>query len=507
MKRFHSASRARYSLLTLGLLALGSLTACSLEEEPYSSFNTDTLYTTAGGAELGLVSAYSPLNSLYYGPAALLASDFSADQTYPRAVVGRNTLTLFNYDAGYTTQKSFDRLNESPQYIWQSCYQGIEKANQVLDRVPAATMDAARKHTILAEARFLRAFYYWLLTKNFGDVVVKTSASVTVETAVVGKSPRADVYKQIFADLDVAVAGLPSGPGAVRKGSPSKEAALALYAKAALYAGNYAVALDKAQQVIASGKYSLLPNVYDVYDVNKEDAARVENIWAYEGERAAIAGAGSSTYTYATGLYGPANSAAPAYGKSTFGSVFAYQAFYDSFAADDQRRTLLATSYVNAAGVTVPQAGITPITTQGVLVRKYQDANSIGAQSNSNVPILRLADVYLIAAEAEARATGPSATAYANVNAVRTRAGLPGLATGLSQSAFIDAVLQERSWELFGEGDRWYDLTRTDKFLTVIPLAVNSVYPMRTPQVKHKYFPIPQDEINANPQLTQNTGW
>jgi hypothetical protein len=90
---------------------------------------------------------------------------------------------------------------------------------------------------------------------------------------------------------------------------------------------------------------------------------------------------------------------------------------------------------------------------------------------------------------------------------VRDRAGLTDLTPGLGQQQFIDAVIQERSWEFFGEGDRWYDLTRTDKFLTVIPTAVNDVFPVRTPQPKHKYFPIPQDELNANPQLQQNDPW
>jgi hypothetical protein len=81
------------------------------------------------------------------------------------------------------------------------------------------------------------------------------------------------------------------------------------------------------------------------------------------------------------------------------------------------------------------------------------------------------------------------------------------LISGLSATDFISAILQERSWELYGEGDRWFDLTRTNTFLTVIPHAVNDVYPVRTPLPKNQYFPIPQDEINANPKLTQNDPW
>jgi len=191
--------------------------------------------------------------------------------------------------------------------------------------------------------------------------------------------------------------------------------------------------------------------------------------------------------------------------------LFAYQAFYDSFAAGDKRKTqLMATSYINKSGAVVPQASITPITTHAVLVKKYMDPNSIGSRVACNIPILRLADVYLIAAEAEFRLNGSTATGLGYINIVRRRAfGLP-LNTPASIDLTVltlDNILQERSWELFGEGDRFYDLTRTDKYMAVLSAAVNDVYPSRPIQAKHKYFPIPQVEINANPKLEQNPAW
>jgi hypothetical protein len=115
--------------------------------------------------------------------------------------------------------------------------------------------------------------------------------------------------------------------------------------------------------------------------------------------------------------------------------------------------------------------------------------------------------MYLIAAEAEARLNGATAAAYGFVNPIRKRAGLDDLTPGLSKEAFIEAVLQERSWEFFAEGDRWYDLTRTNTFLTAVPKAVNNVYPERKPLAKHRYFPIPLDELLANPKIEQNPDW
>lgn len=472
-----------------------------LEETPYSSIFTDNFYKTASDAEAALTAVYGPMVNLY-NTAGTGASDFSADQIYPRPVVGRDTYTLFSYDPNYTTQKSFSRQAESPQQIWQSCYSGIEKANWVLLKVPATNMDTVRRSVILGEAYYMRAFYLWTLAKNFGDIVVKTSPSTSLDTAIVGKSTQAEAFKQVYLDLDQAVSRLPSYSADIQKGRPSKEVAMALYAKTALYSQDWATALNEAKLVLSAGKYSLMANVLDVYDVSKEDAARQENMWAFECESTSP---GFSTQII--GLYGPKNSDGPAYAATSYGSAFVYQDFFDSFNPVDKRRKLLDTNYINKLGQVVAQKDITPITRKGVLLKKYMDPNSVGASGAINIPILRLADVYLIAAEASAQLNGPSTESYGYINTVRARAGLPDLTAGLDKAQFVDSVLQERSWELFGEGDRWYDLTRTNTFLQVIPTAVNDVFPTRSPQKKHRYFPIPLDEINANPKLEQNSDW
>jgi hypothetical protein len=487
-------------VLAAGVSASVLLNACALEETIYSSIYTEAFYKTAADAEKGLVAVYGGLASLGGAPALTLIGDFSDDQTYPRGVVGRNTLTQFTYDVNYTTQKSNNRINESPQWIWTASYNGIEKANWIIAKVPEAVMDETRKKQIIGEAYFLRAFYHFQLVKNFGDIPVKIKPSYSEADALTAKSSKSDAYKQIYSDLDQALAaGLLSFP-AVDKGRPSREAAAALYAKAALYNEDWSKALEKAKEVINSGKNSLMPDVLDVYKNEKEDLARAENIWAYEVDPVS-----PGTSHQLTGLCGPPGSAAPAYARTSFGSMFAYQSFFDSFDPKDKRRLLLDTNYVDKAGKTVAQKDITPITTKAVLIKKYQDPTStIGLIPN--IPILRMADVYLIAAEAEARLNGATTAAFGFINTVRKRAGLTDLA-GITKDALIEAILQERAWEFFAEGDRWYDLSRTGKFLTVIPKAVNNVYPVRTPTAKNKYFPIPQDEINANPKLEQNPDW
>ncbi len=492
----------RCLLRMLPFCGLMGFSACQLEETPYSSIATDQFYKTAEDAEAALLAVYGALGDLYVGPAPLIVSDFSADQVYPRPVVARDTYTLFSYDPQYSAVRSFNRANESPLHIWQQSYSGIERANLVIANVPAIPMKTTRRDEIVAEARFLRAFFYWMLTKNFGDVVLKTEPSTSEAAAIAPQVTSAEIYALIYSDLEAAAAGLPSGPAGIQTGRPSKEAALALHAKAALYGENWAVALEKAQAVISNGRYSLMPDVRDVYNPDRETAARVENLFSFESDNT-----NPGRTSQIMGLYGPPNSAGPAYGNSTFGSIFAYQAFFDSFNPVDKRRQLLDTSYVNRTGAVVPQRSITPITTNGVLVKKYQDPVSVGGNTRANIHILRLADVYLIAAEAEARLNGPTGQAYNYINVVRNRAGLSELPQGLGKDAFIDSVLRERAWELFAEGDRWYDLTRTNTFLTVIPSAVNNVFPNRNPQPKHRYFPIPADEIAANPKVSQAPGW
>jgi len=208
--------RSIFNKTTVFSVILGAsffLGSCELNEEIYSSIYTEDFYKTAADAEKGLIAVYGPLASMGNGPAFTLVADFSDDQTYPRGVVGRNTLTLFTYDVNYTTQKSNSRVNESPQQIWASAYSGIEKANWIIAKVPEAVMDETRKKQIIGEAYFLRAFYHFLLAKNFGDVPVKITPSYTEAEALTAKSPKADVYKQIYSDLDQALAaGLLSYP-------------------------------------------------------------------------------------------------------------------------------------------------------------------------------------------------------------------------------------------------------------------------------------------------------
>ncbi|MBE7168996.1 MAG: RagB/SusD family nutrient uptake outer membrane protein [Williamsia sp.] len=487
------------------LLVLAVFSSCKkmLDEKAFSATYTKDFYSNAAEAEAAITAVYGNLYVMYSSGAPLFASDWSADQTFPRNVVGRNTLTQFSYDPMYSVQNSFGRANESPLEIWRRAYQSIESANWVISKVPGTPMDAARRDNIIGEAYFLRAYFHWMLTKNFGSIVVKINPTNAIDNAFVGRKPIDEVYKQIFDDLTKAEQLLPDYTASLVKGRVTKQAAQLLHAKAALYNEKWADALTSAQAVINSNKYALVPSFADLFTAAKKDLGRQEVMFAVELNNTTNPIRQSQVHYF----YAPNGSSE--YNKGGAGGIYAYSKFYNSFAAGDQRKGLLATSYINAAGATVLQANIdTRLATKDlVIMGKYKDPNSIGAYASNNLYLLRLADAYLIAAEAQARTGAPTSDAYTNIDMVRKRAGLPTLTRNLSQQAFIDSVLQERSWEFYGEGDRWYDLTRTNKFLTVIPAAINADYPARTPAARNKYFPIPQLEINANPMLTQNDDW
>jgi hypothetical protein len=481
----------------IGLLLFYSCN--KLKETPYSSIYTQNFYSNATEAEAAITAVYGGLYNLYTAGATIFVPEWSADIMFPRNVVARSSLTLYTYDPQYSAQTSFARTNESPIEIWKQAYAGVEKANWVIAKVPTTPMDTARRNSILGEAYFFRAFFNWTLTRNFQNIVLKITPSNSIANSYVGKSDQKAVYQQIYKDLILADSLLPDYTPTIVKGRVSRQVAQLLFAKAALYDQNWPVALTMAQTVINSGKYTLMPNFADAFDVSKKDAARQENMFAVE----LSSSLNPSRFSQVAYYFAPI-SAGAAYNKGPAGAMYAFQSFYNSFAPNDGRRALLDTSF---PGVPQVKMDTRLLTKNLVAVGKYKDPNAIGSLSNNNIPILRYADAFLIAAEAEAMQNGASGLAYSYVNTIRTRAHIPGLTAGLSKQDFVDSVLVERAKEFYGEGDRWYDLTRTNTFLTVIPTAINADYPVRTPLPKHRYFPIPQLEINANPELVQNPDW
>src|SRR5688500_251576 len=303
----------------------------ALEEKPYSNIYTQNFYSNAGEAEAAISAVYGNLYGMYNSGAPLFASEWSADQMFPRNVVGRNTLTSFLYEPSYSAQNGFGRSNESPQEIWKRAYITIESANWIIDKVPATPMEAVRRDNIVGEAYFLRAFCHWILTKNFGSIVVKTTPTNSIDAAFGGRQPIDKVYEQIFADLTKAEQLLPDYTASLVKGRVTKQAAFLLHAKAALYNEKWDIAVANAKTVINSNKYTLVPSVADLFTAAKKDIGRQEVMFAVELS-ATTNPIRQSQIHFFTAPNGVSN-----YNKGGAGAMYVYSAFYNSFNNADKR--------------------------------------------------------------------------------------------------------------------------------------------------------------------------
>ena len=474
------------------------ISSCSkLDEKPYSFFTPAQFFNTATDAEAALTAVYGPLGGSggLYGREGWQVPDYSADQMCPRAVVGRDALTTFNYDATLSFLLVY----------WRNCYSGINNANVLLANIGKVSMDATRKKQIIAEAKFMRAVYYFHLVKNWGDVPLRKDPITEVNQTDIVKSPRKDVYTFIIEDLKAAELDLPASTNV--KGRTRSMAATAMLSKVYLYNEDYTNAATAAKKVIDSNVFGLMPDVIGLWNPNNEDANRKEMIFAVENTRVQNTSPGTDIAAFNA----PAGSGTK-YANTVFGSQFAFVNFYKSFDDNDKRKKLMDTTFVNTLGVTVNQSNPTGAIYDRAFIRKYEDPQATGAnQAENNYPILRYADVLLIYAEALARTTGVTTPALDAVNQVRRRAfnvttSTYDLSPALTTSQFIDAILQERSFELCFEADRWYDLTRTGKYLQVAT-ALNSYYVSRAVQTKHRWFPIPSQEVQSNSLMVQTTGW
>jgi hypothetical protein len=371
------------------------------------------------------------------------------------------------------------------RFAWENLYKIIGSGNLILSRVN--NLNDPNKTRIEGEAKFLRAWAYFELVQLFGDVPLILEPVTDPSNFQPPRTPQAEIYDQIIKDFQDAETMM--GDNSPQPSRVNKWVAKAYLAKVYLtMAGNpnniktyngtstYALALAKAKEVIASNKYSI--NVpYPTVFLTTGDA---ETIWEFRTTD--LNNLNHNTFL-SQGIFTPTES------------------FIKSFDANDIRgpKWGIRTTYVlNGTTYTFP------LPTYMKFVDTVQ--NSKGQQFNSTqaITIIRLADVYLMAAEADNEVNnGPSAEAYGWINAVRRRAGINDL-SNLSQQAFRDAVFIERRKELYGEGFSWYDLKRFNRFSLLNTTGRNFASNI---DAHLNYYPIYNAEVINNPNVAQNPGW
>lgn len=444
-----------------------------------------------------VIGTYSPLQWLYANP---VIGDVASDNAVSGGENATDVLGLQQIDDYQLTTNNF-YMTEA----WKACYEGINRANYLHEN--KAKLEFTGKDALYGQVYFLRAYYYFELVRMFGDVPlfaeVRLSAS---DSRKFQRSPKADVYKQIEADLTEAVKVLP--PVNAQKGRITRYAAQALMGKVLLYQGKFDAAAAMLENVV-NGPFGLVANFGDIFLQSGENG--IESVFEIQYSNI------SPFYDWSNPGRGQGNLAVQMTGirnitgNSPYGQGWSINLptknLEAAYAADDKRKpvTILdIEAYKNANPAMNITYLVAPYKNTGLYNQKYQPrkgetSGQVELNYLNNYRTIRYADVLLMAAEANNRAATPNdSKAQTYLNRVRQRAFGDNLhnisATG---TALRQAIWDERRLELAMEGDRFFDLVRTGQAAAKITGFVAN---------KNEVFPIPQQEVDIS-GLKQNAGY
>ncbi len=429
-----------------------------------SSLATADVYKSDASATSAVTALYSYFYTTnYITNDTFLGGLYSDELQYTSST---SPIIEFSQSAVTTTNSS------SASFLWSYAYYIIGEANLAIDGITnSSTITTGTKNQLIGEAKFFRAFMYLNLVNYFGDVPLTITAD-QVGSAFAARTPVATVQAQIIADLNDAVNKLPTAYVGIsaQKARVNKYAAAALLARVYLYNKDYVNAEAQSTIVIGSGTYSLSALSNAFISTSTETILQFSNT---TGASAFGSGYRTSTST--------ATSAPPTYCLSPVIAT--------AFQAGDLRKT----SWVDST---------TYNAVKYYRINKYKVVSATAAApGNEYNVVLRLAEQYLIRAEARAQ-QGNISGAQADINTIRTRAGLANT-TAATMPALLTAVATERKFELFGEfSHRWFDLNRTGQANAVIGALKPSTW-----KPTAVLLPIPTAQILLNPNLTQNPGY
>jgi len=450
-------------LLAAVLLLLAVLSSCKkyLQVSPVGSISTQTAYSNATNIEASVNGIYYSLQQngvLYSG---------SFNSIYPllsdEAMAGSTT----NLPSLQFASNNIKTDNSLVASLWMNNYQTIYQANMLLANVPGVNgLDAGKKNQWLGEARFIRAYCYFILTHYFGKVPLATTPDYAVNNTL-SRTDTATVNQFIIGELEQAAVQLPADytPYYGSRTRVCKRSAQALLAREYLFHGQWDKAESNASAVIGDPMFLMPASLDNVVKPNSP-----ESIWE-------IAFSPSAQNLTAMNLM-------PILASPVLPAVVPSDKLIQSYETGDQRKgKYTAFSPTPAPGFNY--------------VNKFQDRITYADQPK----LLRLSEMYLIRAEARAR-QGNLTDAATDLNVVRNRAGLANTAAA-TQADLLAAVMQERFVELSFEGHRWLDLIRTGQ-----ADAVLSVFKGPGWQSTDQLLPIPAVEIGNNANLNpQNSGY
>lgn len=521
-----------FALLPLGFIACED----SLEYNPDSSITVENFYKTEADLNLALTGIYSDL-----GVASTFGSTMSIEWMagVDEAAMSRDN----NGFAWAVTRNEFTPTTVTIENTWRTLYHGINNANTFLEKAPSASVeDEALKLGLIAEARFLRAFYYYNLVRAWGDVPLRTESITSVSGNNVTKSSAADVYQFIIDELEEIAPNLGIA-GQVEYGRATQTAAYGLLTRVYLNrAGypyqilpeeSYAKVVEYADMVINSGRHSLMANYEDIFmnliqDINNpteiifdiQFSSMRDQGLQEAGKIGQLNGIENKTKNSTTGPY-------------SYGYIFAGVSLINAYDKDnDNRYDWNIANWKAKKDVPVIQKNIYQWY-PGKYKRGQRVLNDDGSYSievlesgdknytGINFPVLRYSDILLMKAEA-LNELNKTAEAIVVLDQVRDRAGLEGIDETIvaTKEAFRNEIMDERMRELCFEGLRRYDLIRWGVFNEKLQSAKQDMVDAgvsgklewmfiwaNNVQEKHQVLPIPLKEIEENNLIKQNPLW
>ncbi|RFZ90928.1 RagB/SusD family nutrient uptake outer membrane protein [Mucilaginibacter conchicola] len=472
--------------------------------KPTKTITNEETYRTDESALSAMAGVYASMmydSRLNFGNGATtLYAGLSADEFTTRDVTG--SLLSFQRNDLYVD------LAEPGLCFWVPAYKQIFYLNTIIEQAAASTSGTFTtpvRNQLTGESKFLRAFCYFYLTNFFGDVPLVLTTDFKVN-ALLPRKAQAEVYDQIEKDLKEAQTLLSSDYALANtdKTHANKYAATALLARVYLYRQKWKEAEEQASLLIDGGNFSLVDALDHVFDKTSQEAilqfATTTNYSDYRiPERRhfvpAIRWVDDIVNYGLESVYLDHPDDYTNFAELFYPSETLTKQMLSAFEKDDQRKAFW-TSYIESPNVSPWYGAIT------YYIKKYHEVNTVGVEGEQEYTVMRLAEQYLIRAEARAH-LGKLAAAATDLNVIRARAGLPSKSAS-NMADMLLAIEHERQVELFGEfGHRWFDLKRTNRAQSVLG-AISIKSPFQSYQL---LYPIPRPELLANPNLRQNPGY
>jgi hypothetical protein len=500
------------SIIVYLLTGLVIMSSCdtNLELDNPSKLTTDSFWKTPEDLESGLATVYNTLvdnnNAGYWEIQSMQLKENRTENFVARNdVPDRYAVSFFKNDAGTGV----------PAEIYKALYIGIFRANQVINNAPQITnIEETKREQLLAEATFLRGLNYFNLVNEYGAVPIFTEIPKVQADYFKSKSIEAEVWAQVIKDFTFAAnSALPGNYSAALKGRVTKNAAIAFLGKTYLYMKKYPEAEAQFQKLVdneASNGYGLLDNYAELFDGKHENSK--ESVFEIQFSRvggATIWGGNPSERTRATTM---AQECAPGE-VGGWNELWPTTVLLNAMTAEktvgnnfDPRA--LATLAWNYPGCRYYNNDFAPkFGANAIWIRKNQNwwNNDEGDwKSELNEYAMRYADVLLMLAEAKTM-QGKVAEAMPLVKRIRDRALLADISmVGWTQGQMMTEIMKQRNIEFAREGLHFFDLRRwgvLEQTIVTRPGGKGLFTP------KNAYYPIPQSELNNNPNMSQNAPW